>query len=39
MTPKPTILLQKGQHHDKQVVWFRFAYLGELVADDILDDG
>ena len=25
-------MLQNGQHHGKQVVWFRFAYIGELVA-------
>lgn len=32
MTPKPIITLQKGQHHDKQVVWFRVAYVGGLVV-------
>ncbi len=32
MTPKPIITLQKGQHQGNQVVWFRFVYVGELVA-------
>ena len=32
MTPKPIITLQNGKHYGIPVVWFRFAYVVELVA-------